>query len=127
MTNEELYNLIEQTNQIISSGYTVVESFSGLTEQQINEIYQTISEEEEKLDCFLDEYEKRTGVKLVLDRKEDMLFSNIFEERVKITDAVKTERTNSGIPGNVRASMGMFRTDDEMEEYIEDSLDRELP
>ncbi|MBE7074163.1 MAG: hypothetical protein E7379_03640 [Clostridiales bacterium] len=128
MTNEQIYKLINETQEIISAGYSMVESFSGLTEDQVFEIYQEIDQEEVKLKALCKEYEKRTGEKLYPQvDKEDLLFSDIFEKRLNITDAMRTYRTNSGIPGNVRASLGMYRTADEHKGYIEDSLDRDIP
>ena len=128
MTNEQLYKLIEETQAIISAGYSMVEDFSGLTEDQIYEIYQTIDEEESKLKKLCKEYEERTGEKLFPEvDKEDLLFSDIFEKRLNITDPMRTSKTNSGIPGNVRASLGMYRTDEEQKEYIDDSLEKDMP
>ena len=64
---------------------------------------------------------------MIVKTRDDMLFENLFEKELNVTDAMKTSKTKSGIPGNVRASTGMFRTDVEQEKYIDDSLDRELP
>ena len=128
MTNEQLYKLIQETQEVISAGYSMVETFSGLTEDQVFEIYQTIDQEEIKLKALCKEYEKRTGEKMLPEvEKEDLLFSDIFEKRLNITNSMRTSKTNSGIPGNVRASLGLYRTDEEQKEYIDESLDRDLP
>ena len=39
----------------------------------------------------------------------------------------KNNQRNNNVSGNIRLSNGMYRTVEEQEKYMEDSLDRELP
>ncbi len=55
----------------------------------------------------------------------DILFSEIFNKPVKFTSDVKKVR--NGIRGNIRLAKGMFRTDEEKEKYLNESLERQLP
>ena len=46
---------------------------------------------------------------------------------IVISSIAPENETNNNISGNVRLSKGLYRTIEEQEKYIEDSLERELP
>lgn len=58
-------------------------------------------------------------------RVKDCLFSEI--KPVILDKEVKSNPNNKNVSGNARLNSGLFRTPEETEEYIEDSLDRDLP
>lgn len=62
-----------------------------------------------------------------MDDKKDYLFDDMFENGIKITDAVKQNIRNKQARGNVRLANGMYKLDEEQERYIKESLERELP
>lgn len=57
---------------------------------------------------------------------KDMLFSD-FPTMKEITEKVKDENKNRIFTGGVRINNGMYRTDEQMKTYVEESLARELP
>ena len=61
-----------------------------------------------------------------LDSKnKDILFEDV--KSASFTDKTKENARNSSISGNVRIANAMYPTDAEKEEYIKNSLGRELP
>ena len=61
-------------------------------------------------------------------KKEDMLFKDF--PQLHITEATKKEvleHPERYVNSDVRTHMGMFYTDEEREQYIEESLNRPLP
>lgn len=62
-----------------------------------------------------------------MNNKKDYLFDDMFDKGVQITEAVKQNIRNKQARGNIRLANGMYRTDKEKEQYIKESLERELP
>lgn len=60
-------------------------------------------------------------------KNKDVLFDDIFDKNTPITDKTKKQYIGKIVPGNVRLSKGMYRTDKEKEQYIKESLDEPLP
>lgn len=61
----------------------------------------------------------------MLKRKE-MLFKD-FPDVSNITEKVKAENVKRVFTGGVRIANGMYRTDEQMKKYKENSLQRKLP
>ena len=64
--------------------------------------------------------------------RQQILLRKQCATRIKAKDIVISSiapenETNNNISGNVRLSKGLYRTIEEQEKYIEDSLERELP
>ena len=59
--------------------------------------------------------------------KKDYLFDDMFDREMEITEAVKNNISNKKIRKNFSIANGMFYTDAEKEQYIRESLERELP
>ena len=59
-------------------------------------------------------------------KNEHMLFAD-FPEVGKITPEIKKDNENRVFTGGVRIGSGMYRTDEQAEEYKEKSLQRKLP
>ena len=62
-----------------------------------------------------------------MNDKKDYLFNDMFDKGIEITEAVKNNIRNKHISGNVRIANGMYRTDAEKQQFINESLERELP
>ena len=62
-----------------------------------------------------------------MNDKKDFLFDDMFDNGIDITEAVKANIRNKQVRGNIRVANGMYRTDNEKEQYIKESLERELP
>lgn len=58
--------------------------------------------------------------------KQDMLFVD-FPPVAEIKKTVKEENLKRIYRGNIRLSSGNYRTDEEIEKYISESLKRSLP
>ncbi len=59
--------------------------------------------------------------------KNDYLFDDMFDNTSKFGREIKTNQNNKKITGNVRLAQGMYRTDEEKENYRKKSLERDLP
>ena len=56
-------------------------------------------------------------------RTVDFLFDNMFDKMVEFC----SKKENKRVRGNVRLSSGLYRTTEEQNKYIEESLERKLP
>ena len=56
-------------------------------------------------------------------RTVDFLFDNMFDKKVEFC----SKKENKRVRGNARLSSGLFRTTDEQEQYLQESLERKLP
>ena len=128
MTEEKLLNLIQETNGMISAMYKMLDTHTGLTEDQVMRIYSEIDEQEVYLEDLVSMYEKMTGDKLnnVNEEKGKYLFNDMFDKSADFLRANNNLRQKF-ISGNARIAMGKFRTDKESQDYIDESLERELP
>ncbi|MBQ8444584.1 MAG: hypothetical protein IJX25_04455 [Clostridia bacterium] len=126
MENDKLLELIKESKMVISSGYKYIDSCTSFTEDVVLEFYKMLDKEEEKLDRLIALYHQRTGKKLIFDEaKGDYLFEDV--KPVQIDEGVKSNKKNSSISGNVRLATGRWRTAEQQKEYIDESLERELP
>ena len=56
-------------------------------------------------------------------RTVDFLFDNMFDKKVEFC----SKKENKRVRGNARLSSGLYRTTEEQEQYLQESLERKLP
>lgn len=62
-----------------------------------------------------------------MDKEKKAILFAAFPPMGEFDEKAKARNDNHIIRGSVRMNRGMYRTDKELEKYIEDSLKRKLP
>lgn len=114
-------NALVETYEKFEGAYEEQQELESLIASQIRDISAAevqLQENKRYLDTFATEEEK----------KEDVLFKDF--PQLHITDEIKKdvlEHPERYVNCDARTRMGMFRTDEEREKYIEESLSKPLP
>ena len=78
---------------------------------------------EEELNKIRDDIFKAEDLYSPKKRTVDFLLDNVFEKKVEFC----SKKENKRVRGNVRLSSGLYRTTEEQNQYLTESLERKLP